>query len=277
MHNAARLASPRARHWPSVAGRPAVYSTVKVLARRSSEGEGGGGAIATGKDSGGGLGSLGRKAGALKVGEEFWIMGSRGHWVRVDQGSESTIKVNASSSEHASSMLELCCHRFRSARPPGIAFDTRERGTDISSHRGVGRRGSTGYGGIGGSNSSKVAGEGAEEWQLLGEVSGHIEEGVVNKVWFECIKQAKRVGNGGVMLDSKDKHGEQFVRSDFGIEGSMFGIVVLKHREMGWEVGRGSEKGLEEDFLTSRQHSSPALMELLAHLYGFSTHPPNNT
>ena len=175
-------------------------------------------------------------------------MGSRGHWVRVDQGSESTINVNASSSEHASSMLELCCHGICFARTPGIAFDTRERGTDISSHRGVGSRGSTGYGCIGGSNSSKVAGEGAEEWQLLCEVSGHIEKGVGDKVWVECIKQTKGVGNGGVMLDSGDKHGEQFVGSDFRIEGSVFGIVVLKHREMGWEVGGGSETGLEEDF-----------------------------
>ena len=71
---------------------------------------------------------------------------------------------------------------------------------------------------------------------------------MVGKVRMEGVKHAKGVGNSRVVLDSRDKQEEQFIGWDGRVEGGLLGRVVEECLEMGWEVGRGNEAGMEESF-----------------------------
>ena len=69
---------------------------------------------------------------------------------------------------------------------------------------------------------------------------------MVVEVRLEGVKHAKRVSDGGVVLDCGDKQEEQFIRGDCRVEGGVFGGVVQEGLEMGWEIGRGDEAGMQE-------------------------------
>ena len=69
---------------------------------------------------------------------------------------------------------------------------------------------------------------------------------MIVEVRLEGVKHAKRVSDGRVVLDCGDKQKEQFIRGDCRVEGGVLGRVVEECLEMGWEIGRGDEAGMQE-------------------------------